>query len=1194
MTSGPSGSGSTEFGIDQDKTVSARSWRALLRRSWRVMRYAIRARADYGEDASQDLLMSHSRGQRDVTTRHPRSSPSMPPAIQHHKLNVLRVASFVLAVLPACSGGGEGGPTNPLPPGPPGPPVPSPAAMSVFAGESQVIHVGTSVWVRPAVRVVDAAGAALGNVDVSFTVTAGQGTITGASVKTDASGVATVGGWTVGASAGENRVTAQVASLSPVVFTASATEPADGKTDLLAGSAGYTGTWPKPTRVGFVSAGQTIQINAYPTQIQLFFDPGTTEAAAHALIRTQGSTVLSQLPRVGYYLVEVKPGTESSFITAISADPIISTANPHALTMYGRGPARVATPAPIGSSTSAAPPPIMLIDHCGAGNHGGAVSRAGIAGGGVMGECFDDGSGKPREAVLDKTIRHLVTIGVTDPGKDRLLSITTYGGIQDENGNDLSYFSLDDAGKARARNSWLTTARMFVEAVAQLPSDKRHNLVIGLCAGNNDTPIGSGIASLRQDPRYATVLKDNFLIVGASESAFEHANDAPGDPDFARMADASSDIPSQRGCSFATPRALAMVQKVIGAHGVSARDALTFAKGAIAANNRGELIESEALGYAAPKPVTIETFGTGTGAVDPYGTGTKLFPRGKEITLTARATGSSVFEGWISLMKRNAAPCSGSNTTCTFIVNDTTKINASFGSGAPPPRITSVSPGSPIGSASPQPFTISGTGFAQGAEIGLINLRTGHNFRMSPSSVSSTQIVINPNFGTDGATWILGLGNPDGQYSSEFRFVVQTPTNAIRDDTLFTHLRILAPFSEISGGGGGRAPVETGMRITVRATDERAGRPVGGVRLAFVAIEAFDATGTRTYGVQPICTHAIGSTVFLTAHGRNPDVPDCITTGNSLTVVTTADGIASVFWPAAKQPGIPGRVFVIPVAFIERMGMGGVNSAAGLLCDSGTGFASGPWVKCTEFLSHTVPFDRTDCYSELGCIPSVPAGLRPGTAADPGPKLVWQPPWDTLRVTYTWDASRGTQGYQFWVRRRTIGFRYPNGSDLVDDWSANHDWPAEGSTGREWWRNLSIGTDGTSRTETSPFLSFGEYRWTVRACNAAGCSPPAPERYFRVSALVPVITTVSPNALVHTGLSTDIRIYGNNFVHGSILQLRDLTRGTPPQDVPFTFVISSTELKVSLSLNPGSFAFQVLNPDGISRAASNLFNITVK
>ena len=93
---------------------------------------------------------------------------------------------------------------------------------------------GTAVSPAPSVIVRDQNGNPFAGATVTFNVLVGAGTITGASAVTDASGVATVGEWTLGKTAGPNVLSASSGSLS-VSFNATGIA---GPTALLTVSAG--------------------------------------------------------------------------------------------------------------------------------------------------------------------------------------------------------------------------------------------------------------------------------------------------------------------------------------------------------------------------------------------------------------------------------------------------------------------------------------------------------------------------------------------------------------------------------------------------------------------------------------------------------------------------------------------------------------------------------------------------------------------------------------------------------------------------------------------------------------------------------------------------------------------------------------------------------------------------------------------
>src|SRR3989454_3741738 len=108
------------------------------------------------------------------------------------------------------------------------------ATMAANSPSSQTAPAGTAVSSPPSVIVKDANGNPVAGVAVTFAVAPGNGTITGGSQTTNASGVATVGSWTLSPTAGQNTLTATSATLSgsPVTFTATGTAGAATKLAL--------------------------------------------------------------------------------------------------------------------------------------------------------------------------------------------------------------------------------------------------------------------------------------------------------------------------------------------------------------------------------------------------------------------------------------------------------------------------------------------------------------------------------------------------------------------------------------------------------------------------------------------------------------------------------------------------------------------------------------------------------------------------------------------------------------------------------------------------------------------------------------------------------------------------------------------------------------------------------------------------
>ena len=100
--------------------------------------------------------------------------------------------------------------------------VPPATQIAPNAGDAQTAVAGTAVATAPSVVVKDAYNYPVSGVSVTFAVASGGGSVSGPTATTNAAGIATVGGWTLGTHAGPNTLTATSASLtgSPVTFNA--------------------------------------------------------------------------------------------------------------------------------------------------------------------------------------------------------------------------------------------------------------------------------------------------------------------------------------------------------------------------------------------------------------------------------------------------------------------------------------------------------------------------------------------------------------------------------------------------------------------------------------------------------------------------------------------------------------------------------------------------------------------------------------------------------------------------------------------------------------------------------------------------------------------------------------------------------------------------------------------------------------
>ncbi|MDP3233700.1 MAG: PQQ-dependent sugar dehydrogenase [Myxococcales bacterium] len=114
------------------------------------------------------------------------------------------------------------------------------ASIAVESGQDQTAPVSMNVPVAPAVRVRDAQGQPAAGVAVTFTVASGGGTVTGSPAMTDGSGLARLGAWRLGPSAGPQTLTASAAGFGEVTFRAAGLAtgaPMITRTVLLSGLA---------------------------------------------------------------------------------------------------------------------------------------------------------------------------------------------------------------------------------------------------------------------------------------------------------------------------------------------------------------------------------------------------------------------------------------------------------------------------------------------------------------------------------------------------------------------------------------------------------------------------------------------------------------------------------------------------------------------------------------------------------------------------------------------------------------------------------------------------------------------------------------------------------------------------------------------------------------------------------------------
>ncbi|MEI6364003.1 MAG: Ig-like domain-containing protein, partial [Actinomycetes bacterium] len=209
----------------------------------------------------------------------------------------------------------------------------------------------------PAVLVTDANNNPVSGVAVTFAVASGGGSVIGGSTTTNASGIATVGSWTLGTVVGANTMTATNASLtgSPLTFTATGLVGAASKYVVtssgyspIAGAAvtvsaqladqygnavatnGITVTWTKsPTTSGSFASGTTSTNSSGVATV--VFTTGTT-VTTYAVTATSSSggartgtspNIVSVAGAAKNLAVNAGAGQSATVGTAVTTDPAV-------------------------------------------------------------------------------------------------------------------------------------------------------------------------------------------------------------------------------------------------------------------------------------------------------------------------------------------------------------------------------------------------------------------------------------------------------------------------------------------------------------------------------------------------------------------------------------------------------------------------------------------------------------------------------------------------------------------------------------------------------------------------------------------------------------------------------------------------------------------------------------------------------
>ena len=261
--------------------------------------------------------------------------------------------------------------------------APSAVAMAIVAGNQQTAAAGAQVPIKPAVIVTDVEGRGVPGFAITFAVTGGGGTVTTGETTTDASGIATVGSWTLGKTVGPNTLTANAAGLTPASLTFEATGVAGAPATVVAVSGiRQSATAGKP--VATPPAVKVTDANGNPVSgFTVDFGVGAASGTV------TGGTAITDEAGIGAVVSWVLgpiPGAQTLVATAgsLTGSPVVFSA-----TAVAPVPSRVVPVEGDGQTAGvgkavAVIPTVRVVDDAGIGVPGFAVAFSVTAGGGSL------------------------------------------------------------------------------------------------------------------------------------------------------------------------------------------------------------------------------------------------------------------------------------------------------------------------------------------------------------------------------------------------------------------------------------------------------------------------------------------------------------------------------------------------------------------------------------------------------------------------------------------------------------------------------------------------------------------------------------------------------------------------------------------------------------------------------------------
>jgi uncharacterized protein YjdB len=223
----------------------------------------------------------------------------------------------------------------------PGPVDPVPTSLAAVGSVPETAVVATALAEPIRIRVLDAKDEAMSGIQVSWSVTAGGGSLSATSSTTNANGEASVT-WTLGTEAGENAAKATVGTLAPVAFKVRGEPDQPATIDLLVGGEVVD-------TLSFTAIGESLQLAAHVedehgNEIEA---PTLEWSTSDTTVTTVDSTGLVTAKGQGEAEITVKANTVSVTVTVRVTETPPESPTPSTLSVVGTVPETATAGAPL-------------------------------------------------------------------------------------------------------------------------------------------------------------------------------------------------------------------------------------------------------------------------------------------------------------------------------------------------------------------------------------------------------------------------------------------------------------------------------------------------------------------------------------------------------------------------------------------------------------------------------------------------------------------------------------------------------------------------------------------------------------------------------------------------------------------------------------------------------------------------------